>query len=128
MEERAQTDEFMTLRFLTNHQGSYGVQMKFAPKIFSKLYWKEGERNNIDTVQSDWLGTVLLGTSALQIASALDGECSKNQMIGACASWALTLPEYIRQRDDFKPEMFYLNALCGVALTAVCAKAAMDRK
>ena len=43
----------------------------------------QGERNNIDTVQSGWLGTVLLGSGALQVMSALDGECTKNQMGGA---------------------------------------------
>ncbi|ABO98676.1 predicted protein [Ostreococcus lucimarinus CCE9901] len=107
---------------------SYGVQMKFMPKVASKMYWKEGERNNIDTVQSGWLGTVLLGSGALQVMSALDGECTKNQMGGAALAWAVTLPEYVAQRDDFKGPMLYANTAMATALTAVLVKSYLDKR
>ena len=88
----------------------------------------QGERNNIDTVQSGWLGTVLLGSGALQIMSALDGECTKNQMGGAALAWAVTLPEYVAQRDDFKGPMLYANTAMATALTAVLVKSYLDKR
>ena len=115
-----------TTRAIT--QLSYGVQMKFAPKICSKIYWKEGERNNVDTVQSGWLGTVLLGSGAMQVMSALDGECTKNQIGGAALSWAVTIPEYFAQRDDFNGPMLYANGAMCTALTAVLVKAYLDKR
>ena len=60
-----------------------------------KLYWKEGERNKHDTVQSNWAGTVMLGTGAMQIAHALDGEATKNQLAGAAIFWGLSIPEFM---------------------------------
>ena len=92
-------------RFLSLAQLSYGAQMRFLGKPIGKLYWKEGERNKHDTVQSNWAGTVMLGTGAMQIAHALDGEATKNQLAGAAISWGLTLPEFINQREDFNTPM-----------------------
>ena len=63
-------------RFLSLAQLSYGVQTRFLGKSMGKLYWKEGERNKHDTVQSNWCGTVLLGSSAISIMTALDGEAT----------------------------------------------------
>ena len=87
----------------------------------------QGERNNIDTVQSGWLGTVLLGSGALQVMSALDGECTKNQIGGAALAWAVTIPEYFAQRDDFNAPMLYANSAMCTALTAVLVKAYLDK-
>ena len=88
----------------------------------------QGERNNIDTVQSGWLGTVLLGSGALQVMSALDGECTKTQMGGAALAWAVPLPEYVAQRDDFKGPMLYANTAMATALPAVLVKSYLDKR
>ena len=93
-----------------------------------KLYWKEGERNKHDTVQANWAGTVLLGTSAISIMTALDGEATKNQLAGAAISWGLTIPEFINQRDDFNTPMLIANASMCTAMGAVLLKAWMDKK
>ena len=93
-----------------------------------KMYWKEGERNKHDTVQSNWAGTVLLGSSAISIMTALDGEATKNQLAGAAISWGLTLPEFINQREDFNTPMLIANASMCTAMTAVLLKAWMDKK
>ena len=122
----AGADDGLT-RASSRAQLGYGTQMRFAGKTFSNMYWKEGERNKADTVQANWLGTVLLGTSAIQLCAALDGECSKNQLAGAALCWALTLPEYVNQRDEFHTPMFFANAGIGAAMTAVLVKAWMDK-
>ena len=88
-----------------------------------KLYWKEGERNKHDTVQSNWAGTVMLGTGAMQIAHALDGEATKNQLAGAAIFWGLSIPEFINQRDDFNTPMLIANASMCTAMGAVLLKA-----
>ena len=93
-----------------------------------KLYWKEGERNKHDTVQSNWAGTVMLGTGAMQIAHALDGEATKNQLAGAAIFWGLSIPEFINQRDDFNTPMLIANASMCTAMGAVLLKAWMDKK
>ena len=115
-------------RFLSLAQLSYGVQTRFLGKPMGKLYWKEGERNKHDTVQSNWCGTVLLGSSAISIMTALDGEATKNQLAGAAISWGLTLPEFINQRDDFNTPFLIANASMCTAMTAVLVKAWMDKK
>lgn len=88
-----------SLFFPPRAQLSYGAQMRFLGKPISKLYWKEGERNKHDTVQANWMGQILLGTGAIQIASALDGEATKNQLAGAAIFWGLSIPEFINQRE-----------------------------
>ena len=93
-----------------------------------KLYWKEGERNKHDTVQSNWAGTVMLGTGAMQIAHALDGEATKNQLAGAAIFWGLSIPEFINQREDFNTPFLIANASMCTAMTAVLLKAWMDKK
>ena len=115
-------------RFLSLAQLSYGVQTRFLGKSMGKLYWKEGERNKHDTVQSNWAGTVMLGTGAMQIAHALDGEATKNQLAGAAIFWGLSIPEFINQRDDFNTPMLIANASMCTAMTAVLLKAWMDKK
>ena len=115
-------------RFLFLAQLSYGAQMRFLGKPMGKMYWKEGERNKHDTVQSNWCGTVLLGSSAISIMTALDGEATKNQLAGAALSWGLTLPEFINQREDFNTPMLIANASMCTAMTAVLVKAWMDKK
>ena len=115
-------------RFLSLAQLSYGTQMRFLGKHVDKVYWKEGERNKHDTVQSNWCGTVLLGSSAISIMTALDGEATKNQLAGAALSWGLTLPEFINQREDFNTPMLIANASMCTAMTAVLVKAWMDKK
>ena len=102
--------------------------MRFLGKPMGKLYWKEGERNKHDTVQSNWAGTVLLGSSAISIMTALDGEATKNQLAGAAISWGLTLPEFINQREDFNTPFLIANASMCTAMTAVLLKAWMDKK
>ena len=97
-------------------------------KSMGKLYWKEGERNKHDTVQSNWAGTVMLGTGAMQIAHALDGEATKNQLAGAAIFWGLSIPEFINQRDDFNTPMLIANASMCTAMGAVLLKAWMDKK
>ena len=118
----------LSLVFLSLAQLSYGAQMRLLGKSMGKLYWKEGERNKHDTVQSNWAGTVMLGTGAMQIAHALDGEATKNQLAGAALSWGLTLPEFINQREDFNTPMLIANASMCTAMTAVLVKAWMDKK
>ena len=118
----------LSLVFLSLAQLSYGVQTRFLGKSMGKLYWKEGERNKHDTVQSNWAGTVMLGTGAMQIAHALDGEATKNQLAGAAISWGLTLPEFINQREDFNTPFLIANASMCTAMTAVLLKAWMDKK
>ena len=115
-------------RFLSLAQLSYGVQTRFLGKSMGKLYWKEGERNKHDTVQSNWAGTVMLGTGAMQIAHALDGEATKNQLAGAAIFWGLSIPEFINQRDDFNTPMLIANASMCTAMGAVLLKAWMDKK
>ncbi len=104
------------------------MQTRFLGKSTSKLYWKEGERNKHDTVQANWAGTVLLGTSAISIMTALDGEATKNQLAGAAIFWGLTIPEFINQRDDFNTPMLIANASMCTAMGAVLLKAWMDKK
>ena len=118
----------LSLVFLSLAQLSYGVQTRFLGKSMGKMYWKEGERNKHDTVQSNWAGTVMLGTGAMQIAHALDGEATKNQLAGAAIFWGLTLPEFINQREDFNTPMLIANASMCTAMTAVLVKAWMDKK
>ena len=118
----------LSLVFLSLAQLSYGVQTRFLGKSMGKMYWKEGERNKHDTVQSNWAGTVMLGTGAMQIAHALDGEATKNQLAGAALSWGLTLPEFINQREDFNTPMLIANASMCTAMGAVLLKAWMDKK
>ena len=118
----------LSLVFLSLAQLSYGVQTRFLGKSMGKMYWKEGERNKHDTVQSNWAGTVMLGTGAMQIAHALDGEATKNQLAGAAISWGLTLPEFINQREDFNTPMLIANASMCTAMGAVLLKAWMDKK
>ena len=118
----------LSLVFLSLAQLSYGVQTRFLGKSMGKMYWKEGERNKHDTVQSNWAGTVMLGTGAMQIAHALDGEATKNQLAGAAISWGLTLPEFINQREDFNKPMLIANASMCTAMGAVLLKAWMDKK
>ena len=113
-------------RFLSLAQLSYGAQMRFLGKPIGKLYWKEGERNKHDTVQSNWAGTVMLGTGAMQIAHALDGEATKNQLAGAAIFWGLSIPEFINQREDFNTPMLIANASMCTAMGAVLLKAWMD--
>jgi len=115
-------------RFLSLAQLSYGVQTRFLGKSMGKLYWKEGERNKHDTVQSNWAGTVMLGTGAMQIAHALDGEATKNQLAGAAIFWGLSIPEFINQREDFNKPMLIANASMCTAMGAVLLKAWMDKK
>ena len=115
-------------RFLSLAQLSYGVQTRFLGKPMGKLYWKEGERNKHDTVQSNWAGTVMFGTGAMQIAHALDGEATKNQLAGAAIFWGLSIPEFINQRDDFNTPMLIANASMCTAMGAVLLKAWMDKK
>jgi len=74
------------------------------------------------------MGTVLLGSGALQVMSALDGECTKNQIGGAALAWGLTIPEYFAQRDDFNGPMLYANGAMCTALTAVLLKAYLDKR
>ena len=114
--------------FLSLAQLSYGVQTRFLGKSTSKLYWKEGERNKHDTVQSNWAGTVMLGTGAMQIAHALDGEATKNQLAGAAIFWGLSIPEFINQKDDFNKPLLIANASMCTAMGAVLLKAWMDKK
>ena len=102
--------------------------MRFLGKPIGKVYWKEGERNKHDTVQSNWCGTVLLGSSAISIMTALDGEATKNQLAGAAISWGLTLPEFINQREDFNTPFLIANASMCTAMGAVLLKAWMDKK
>ena len=118
----------LVLVFLSLAQLSYGVQTRFLGKSMGKLYWKEGERNKHDTVQSNWAGTVMLGTGAMQIAHALDGEATKNQLAGAAIFWGLSIPEFINQRDDFNTPMLIANASMCTAMGAVLLKAWMDKK
>ena len=118
----------LSLVFLSLAQLSYGVQTRFLGKSMGKLYWKEGERNKHDTVQSNWAGTVMLGTGAMQIAHALDGEATKNQLAGAAIFWGLSIPEFINQREDFNTPMLIANASLCTAMTAVLLKAWMDKK
>ena len=118
----------LSLVFLSLAQLSYGVQTRFLGKPMGKLYWKEGERNKHDTVQSNWAGTVMLGTGAMQIAHALDGEATKNQLAGAAIFWGLSIPEFINQRDDFNTPMLIANASMCTAMGAVLLKAWMDKK
>ena len=115
-------------RFLSLAQLSYGVQTRFLGKSMGKMYWKEGERNKHDTVQSNWAGTVMLGTGAMQIAHALDGEATKNQLAGAAIFWGLSIPEFINQREDFNKPMLIANASMCTAMGAVLLKAWMDKK
>ena len=115
-------------RFLSLAQLSYGTQMRFLGKHVDKVYWKEGERNKHDTVQSNWAGTVMLGTGAMQIAHALDGEATKNQLAGAAIFWGLSIPEFINQREDFNKPMLIANASMCTAMGAVLLKAWMDKK
>ena len=115
-------------RFLSLAQLSYGVQTRFLGKSMGKMYWKEGERNKHDTVQSNWAGTVMLGTGAMQIAHALDGEATKNQLAGAAIFWGLSIPEFINQREDFNTPMLIANASMCTAMGAVLLKAWMDKK
>ena len=102
--------------------------MRFLGKHVDKVYWKEGERNKHDTVQSNWAGTVMLGTGAMQIAHALDGEATKNQLAGAAIFWGLSIPEFINQREDFNKPMLIANASMCTAMGAVLLKAWMDKK
>ena len=118
----------LVLVFLSLAQLSYGVQTRFLGKSMGKLYWKEGERNKHDTVQSNWAGTVMLGTGAMQIAHALDGEATKNQLAGAAIFWGLSIPEFINQREDFNTPMLIANASMCTAMGAVLLKAWMDKK
>ena len=118
----------LSLVFLSLAQLSYGVQTRFLGKSMGKMYWKEGERNKHDTVQSNWAGTVMLGTGAMQIAHALDGEATKNQLAGAAIFWGLSIPEFINQRDDFNTPMLIANASMCTAMGAVLLKAWMDKK
>ena len=118
----------LSLVFLSLAQLSYGVQTRFLGKSMGKMYWKEGERNKHDTVQSNWAGTVLLGTGAMQIAHALDGEATKNQLAGAAIFWGLSIPEFINQREDFNKPMLIANASMCTAMGAVLLKAWMDKK
>ena len=118
----------LSLVFLSLARLSYGVQTRFLGKSMGKLYWKEGERNKHDTVQSNWAGTVMLGTGAMQIAHALDGEATKNQLAGAAIFWGLSIPEFINQRDDFNTPMLIANASMCTAMGAVLLKAWMDKK
>ncbi len=118
----------LVLVFLSLAQLSYGVQTRFLGKSMGKLYWKEGERNKHDTVQSNWAGTVMLGTGAMQIAHALDGEATKNQLAGAAIFWGLSIPEFINQREDFNKPMLIANASMCTAMGAVLLKAWMDKK
>ena len=118
----------LSLVFLSLAQLSYGVQTRFLGKSMGKLYWKEGERNKHDTVQSNWAGTVMLGTGAMQIAHALDGEATKNQLAGAAIFWGLSIPEFINQREDFNTPMLIANASMCTAMGAVLLKAWMDKK
>ena len=118
----------LSLVFLSLAQLSYGVQTRFLGKSMGKMYWKEGERNKHDTVQSNWAGTVMLGTGAMQIAHALDGEATKNQLAGAAIFWGLSIPEFINQREDFNTPMLIANASMCTAMTAVLVKAWMDKK
>ena len=118
----------LSLVFLSLAQLSYGVQTRFLGKSMGKLYWKEGERNKHDTVQSNWAGTVMLGTGAMQIAHALDGEATKNQLAGAAIFWGLSIPEFINQREDFNKPMLIANASMCTAMGAVLLKAWMDKK
>ena len=104
------------------------MQTRFLGKATSKLYWKEGERNKHDTVQANWAGTVMLGSSAISIMTALDGEATKSQLAGAAISWGLTIPEFINQRDDFNTPMLIANASMCTAMGAVLLKAWMDKK
>ena len=118
----------LSLVFLSLAQLSYGVQTRFLGKSMGKVYWKEGERNKHDTVQSNWAGTVMLGTGAMQIAHALDGEATKNQLAGAAIFWGLSIPEFINQREDFNKPMLIANASMCTAMGAVLLKAWMDKK
>ena len=118
----------LSLVFLSLAQLSYGVQTRFLGKSMGKMYWKEGERNKHDTVQSNWAGTVMLGTGAMQIAHALDGEATKNQLAGAAIFWGLSIPEFINQREDFNKPMLIANASMCTAMGAVLLKAWMDKK
>ena len=118
----------LSLVFLSLAQLSYGVQTRFLGKSMGKLYWKEGERNKHDTVQSNWAGTVMLGTGAMQIAHALDGGATKNQLAGAAIFWGLCIPEFINQREDFNTPMLIANASMCTAMGAVLLKAWMDKK
>ena len=118
----------LSLVFLSLAQLSYVVQTRFLGKSMGKMYWKEGERNKHDTVQSNWAGTVMLGTGAMQIAHALDGEATKNQLAGAAIFWGLSIPEFINQREDFNTPMLIANASMCTAMTAVLVKAWMDKK
>ena len=118
----------LSLVFLSLAQLSYGAQMRFLGKPIGKVYWKEGERNKHDTVQSNWAGTVMLGTGAMQIAHALDGEATKNQLAGAAIFWGLSIPEFINQREDFNTPMLIANASMCTAMGAVLLKAWMDKK
>jgi len=118
----------LSLVFLSLAQLSYGVQTRFLGKSMGKMYWKEGERNKHDTVQSNWAGTVMLGTGAMQIAHALDGEATKNQLAGAAIFWGLSIPEFINQREDFNTPMLIANASMCTAMGAVLLKAWMDKK
>ena len=118
----------LSLVFLSLAQLSYGVQTRFLGKSMGKMYWKEGERNKHDTVQSNWAGTVMLGTGAMQIAHALDGEATKNQLAGAAIFWGLSIPEFINQREDFNKQMLIANASMCTAMGAVLLKAWMDKK
>ena len=118
----------LVLVFLSLAQLSYGVQTRFLGKSMGKMYWKEGERNKHDTVQSNWAGTVMLGTGAMQIAHALDGEATKNQLAGAAIFWGLSIPEFINQREDFNTPMLIANASMCTAMGAVLLKAWMDKK
>ena len=118
----------LVLVFLSLAQLSYGVQTRFLGKSMGKMYWKEGERNKHDTVQSNWAGTVMLGTGAMQIAHALDGEATKNQLAGAAIFWGLSIPEFINQREDFNKPMLIANASMCTAMGAVLLKAWMDKK
>ena len=118
----------LSLVFLSLAQLSYGVQTRFLGKSMGKLYWKEGERNKHDTVQSNWAGTVMLGTGAMQIAHALDGEATKNQLAGAAIFWGLSIPEFINQREDFNKPMLIANASMCTSMGAVLLKAWLDKK
>ena len=118
----------LSLVFLSLAQLSYGVQTRFLGKSMGKMYWKEGERNKHDTVQSNWAGTVMLGTGAMQIAHALDGEATKNQLAGAAIFWGLSIPEFINQKDDFNKPLLIANASMCTAMGAVILKAWMDKK
>lgn len=102
--------------------------MRFLGKPVSKLYWKEGERNKHDTVQANWMGQVMLGTGALQLAGALDGEVTKNQLAGAAIFWGLAIPEFVNQKDDFNTPWLIANASVCTAMTAALVKAWMDKK